>query len=87
VTSAVLAIGGIGSTPVLLGAAESLIGSVPGAAEIDAVAATAEAAASLYDDHRGSALYKKAMAREWAARVLRACLDPSGPAVPDLVAG
>lgn len=87
VTSAVLAIGGIGSTPVLLPAAESLIGSVPGPADLDAVAATAEAAASPHDDQRGSARYKKAMAREWAARVLRACLDPGSPAAPDLIAG
>jgi CO/xanthine dehydrogenase FAD-binding subunit len=46
-----------------------------------------EAAASPHDDQRGSARYKKAMAREWAARVLRACLDPGSPAAPDLIAG
>ncbi len=87
VTSAVLALGGVGSTPLLVGGAASLIGTVPGQAEVESAAAAAEAAASPHDDQRGSARYKKAMAREWAARVIRACLDPDATAVPDLVVG
>jgi aerobic carbon-monoxide dehydrogenase medium subunit len=87
ITGAVLAVGGVGSTPLLVPAAAGLAGTVPGSAEVEAVAAAAETAASPFDDQRGSARYKKAMAREWAARVLRACLDPGAPAVPDLVAG
>jgi carbon-monoxide dehydrogenase medium subunit len=87
VTSAVLALGGVGSTPLLVGGAAGLIGTVPGQAEVESAAAAAEAAASPHDDQRGSARYKKAMAREWAARVIRVCLDPDATAVPDLVVG
>lgn len=87
ITSAVLALGGVGRTPLLVPAASGLAGTVPGPHEVQAVAAAAEAAAEPYDDQRGSARYKKAMAGEWAARVLRACLDPGAPPVPDLVAG
>jgi aerobic carbon-monoxide dehydrogenase medium subunit len=87
ITSAVLALGGVGRTPLLVAAASGLAGTVPGPHEVQAVAAAAEAAAEPYDDQRGSARYKKAMAGEWAARVLRACLDPGAPPVPDLVAG
>lgn len=87
VTGATLALGGVGRTPLLVPAAGALIGTVPSTADVAAVAAAAEATAEPYGDQRGSARYKKAMAREWAARVLRACLDPHGPSVPDLVAG
>jgi CO/xanthine dehydrogenase Mo-binding subunit len=67
--------------------AAGLAGTIPGASEIEAVADAAEAVADPSDDQRGSARYKKAMAREWAARVLRACLDPGSPPVPGVVAG
>jgi carbon-monoxide dehydrogenase medium subunit len=87
VISAMLAVGGAGPTPLLVREAARLAGTVPGPSEVEAVAEMAAAAADPYDDQRGSARYKKAMAREWAARVLRACLNPDGPAVPDLVAG
>lgn len=87
VTSAVLALGGVGSTPLLVGETARLLGPAPGRAEVESVAAAAEAAASPYDDQRGSAAYKKAMAGEWAARVIRACLDPDATPVADLVAG
>lgn len=87
VTSAVLALGGVGMTPVLVSEATGLAGTVPGPLEVEAVAEMAGAAADPYTDQRGSAQYKRAMAREWAARVLHACLNPGGPPVPDLVAG
>jgi carbon-monoxide dehydrogenase medium subunit len=87
IARAALALGGVGSTPLLIPEAAALAGTVPGPADVEAVAAAAEAAASPFDDQRGSARYKKAMAREWAARVLRACLDEHYPPVPDLVAG
>jgi aerobic carbon-monoxide dehydrogenase medium subunit len=87
ITGAVLALGGVGSTPLLVDGAASLLGPRPGQAEVEAVAAAAEAAASPFDDQRGSARYKKAMAGEWAARVIRACLDPDAAPGPDLVAG
>jgi carbon-monoxide dehydrogenase medium subunit len=87
VTSAVLALGGVGSTPLLVGETARLLGPAPGRSEVESVAAAAEAAASPYDDQRGSAAYKKAMAGEWAARVIRACLDPDATPVADLVAG
>jgi carbon-monoxide dehydrogenase medium subunit len=88
ITSAVLALGGVGPTPLLVAEAAALAGTVPGADEIEAVAEAAEAVADPSDDQRGSARYKKAMAREWTARVLRACLDPgAGPRVPGLLAG
>lgn len=85
VTSAVLALGGVGGTPLLVPAASGLAGAVR--ADVEAVAAAAQATAEPYDDQRGSARYKKAMAREWAARVLRACLDDTGPPAPGVVAG
>jgi carbon-monoxide dehydrogenase medium subunit len=78
VTRAVLALGGVGPVPLLVQEAAILAGTVPGPREIDAVAGAAEAAADPSGDQRGSARYKKAMAREWTARVLRACLDPGG---------
>ncbi|HEX6452396.1 MAG TPA: FAD binding domain-containing protein [Trebonia sp.] len=87
VTSAVLALGGVGSTPLLAREAERLIGTLPGTAEVTAVAAAAVEDTSPNDDQRGSARYKKAMAREWAARVLHACLEPGSPTIPDLMAG
>jgi carbon-monoxide dehydrogenase medium subunit len=87
VASAALALGGVGQTPLLVPAAAALAGTVPGASDIAAVADAAEAAAEPYRDQRGSVRYKKAMAREWAARVLRACLDPGSSPVPDVVAG
>ncbi len=87
ITSATLALGGVGPTPLLVPEAAGLAGTVPGPREIEAVAAAAEAAADPSDDQRGSARYKKAMAREWTGRVLRACLDADGgPPVPGLVA-
>lgn len=86
VVSATLALGGAGPVPLLVPAA-GLAGTAPGPAEIEAVAAAAEAAADPSSDQRGSAAYKKAMAREWAGRVLRACLDAGGPPVPGVVAG
>ena len=87
VVSAALALGGVGQTPLLVPAAAGLAGTVPGSPEVAAVAEAAEAAAEPYEDQRGSVRYKKAMAREWAARVLHACLDPGRPSGPDIVAG
>jgi carbon-monoxide dehydrogenase medium subunit len=88
VRRAVLALGGVGPVPLLVPEAARLAGTVPGPDEIEAVAEAAEAAADPPADQRGSARYKKAMAREWASRVLRACVDPDGgPPVPGLVAG
>jgi aerobic carbon-monoxide dehydrogenase medium subunit len=86
VTAAVLALGGVGPTPLLVPVA-ALTGTVPGAAEIEAVAEAAESAAGPSDDQRGSARYKKAMAREWTARVLRTCLDLGSHPAPGVVAG
>ncbi len=87
VSSAILALGGVGPAPLLVPQAAGLTGTIPGAAEIEVVAEAAQAAADPPDDQRGSARYKKAMAREWAARVLRACLDPDRPLEPGTVAG
>lgn len=87
VASAALALGGVGQTPLLVPAASALAGTVPGSPDVAAVAEAAEATAEPYQDQRGSVRYKKAMAREWAGRALRACLDPDCPPVPDVVAG
>ena len=87
VVSAALALGGVGQTPLLVPAAAALASTVPASTDVAAVAEAAEVAAEPYEDQRGSVRYKKAMAREWAARVLRACLDPGSPPVPDVVAG
>ncbi len=86
VTRATLALGGVGPAPLLVSRAGELAGRVPGAGDIEAVAAAAEQAADPVDDRLGSARYKKAMAREWTRRALRACLagergrPDSGPA-------
>lgn len=87
VATAALALGGVGQTPLLVPAAAALVGTVPGPPEVAAVAAAAEAAAEPFADQRGSARYKKAMAREWASRVLHACLDPGGPSVLNVAVG
>jgi aerobic carbon-monoxide dehydrogenase medium subunit len=87
VTSAILALGGVGGVPLLVSAAAALTATIPGEREIAAVAEAAAAAADPFDDQRGSARYKQAMAREWSARVLRACLDTGRPPVPGIVAG
>jgi aerobic carbon-monoxide dehydrogenase medium subunit len=83
VSGAVLALGGVSRVPLLVSAAATLTAI----GDIAAVAEAAEAAAEPTDDQRGSARYKKAMAREWSARVLRACLNPEHPPEPGLVAG
>jgi carbon-monoxide dehydrogenase medium subunit len=87
VTRAVLAVGGAGPVPLLVTEMTALLGPEPGETEIEMAARAAEAAARPLDDQRGSARYKKAMAAEWSARVLRACLDPGHPPVPGLVVG
>lgn len=85
VTGAVLALAGVGPTALLVPGAAGLAGTGPGAESaadaIEAAAAAAAQAASPVDDRLGSARYKKAMAREWTRRVLRACLDD--PAAPE----
>lgn len=75
VTRAVLALGGVGPTPLLVPEAEGLAGLEPGADDIEAVAAAAERTADPVDDRLGSVRYKKAMAREWTRRALFACLN------------
>jgi carbon-monoxide dehydrogenase medium subunit len=87
VTRAVLAVGGAGPVPLLVTGTTALLGPEPGETEIEAAARAAEAASRPLDDQRGSVRYKKAMAAEWSARVLRACLDPGHSPVPGLVAG
>jgi carbon-monoxide dehydrogenase medium subunit len=82
VTKAVLAIGAAGPVPLLVSGVTEHLGSEPGEAEIDAAAQSVRAAAQPLDDQRGSARYKKAMAAEWSARVLRACLYPGRPSAP-----
>ena len=67
VTGAVLAMGGVAPAPLLVPGAADLTGTLPGAPEIEAVAEAAEAAADPSDDQRGSARYKKAMARRCPA--------------------
>lgn len=91
VSGAVIALGGVGPVPLLVPEAAALAGGVPGPADIEAVAAAAERTATPADDQRGSARYKKAMAREWTRRALRACLasgdgQPFRPA-PGVTAG
>lgn len=78
VARAVLALGAAGPTPLLVREAERLSGQ-PTARDVEAVADAAEGAAQPVTDQRGSAAYKKAMARVHAQRVLQACLD-DGPA-------
>ena len=78
VASAVVALGGVGPVPLLVTEAAALVGGVPGPADVEAVAAAAERTATPADDQRGSARYKKAMAREWTRRSLLACLAGAG---------
>jgi carbon-monoxide dehydrogenase medium subunit len=87
VTRAVLAVGGAGPVPFVVDGLAELLGTSPGEDEIEAAARAARAAAQPLDDQRGSAEYKTAMAAEWSARVLRACLYPDTKSVPGLVVG
>jgi len=54
-----LAAGGVGPIPLLIGGLEVFYGRKPDAATVDAIAGAAEAAAKPIDDIRGSAAYKK----------------------------
>lgn len=76
VIRAVVCAGGAGPVPLLVSGATELLGPEPGEPQIEAVARAAGAAARPAADQRGSVRYKKAMAAEWSARVLRACLNP-----------
>ncbi len=85
VTRVVLALGGVGPTPLLVPEAGQLAGLEPGADDIEAVAAAAEQVADPVADRLGSVRYKKAMAREWTRRALHACLSDHDGA--DVTAG
>jgi len=74
VTRAVLALGGVGPTALLVPEAGALAGIEPSADDIEAVAVAAGRTAEPVDDRLGSVAYKKAMAREWTRRALHACL-------------
>lgn len=88
VAAAALALGGVAEKTLLCPAADSLVGFVPGQHALGAVAAAAAEQTSPFDDQRGSARYKKEMAREWALRAMRACLAaPGEPLPPGVKAG
>jgi carbon-monoxide dehydrogenase medium subunit len=87
VTRAVLAVGGAGPVPLLFDGLAELLGTAPGEPGIEAAVQAVRAAARPLEDQRGSARYKQAMAAEWSARVLRACLYPGRAPVPGVAAG
>jgi carbon-monoxide dehydrogenase medium subunit len=69
-----IALGGVGSVPIRAREAEALLRDQP--LEEDVIAAAAAAAAAATDptsDGRGSADYKREMARVWTERALRRC--------------
>ncbi|MBX5468106.1 MAG: xanthine dehydrogenase family protein subunit M [Firmicutes bacterium] len=74
VTEARVALSGVGPTPVWVPEAAQLIGEKPGSREIAGVAEAASRRADPWDDLRGSAEYKRAMARVWTRRVLEEVL-------------
>lgn len=70
-----MGLGGIGSTPVLLDIAQHL-GSGTSNSTVEAIGAAAyDAAAGALDDLNGSAPYRRAMARLYSQRAVRAALD------------
>jgi aerobic carbon-monoxide dehydrogenase medium subunit len=74
--STTLVLGGVGATPLRIHSAETCLGGRP---LTDARIAEASAIAAQdidpWDDLRGSAAYKRAMARVWTARALSALRD------------
>lgn len=69
--SAALVLGGVGPTPMRIRAAEVLLsGQAPTDARIAEAARLAAADIEPWDDLRGSAVYKRAMAKVWTARAL-----------------
>jgi aerobic carbon-monoxide dehydrogenase medium subunit len=71
-----LALGGVGPVPLRAWRAEELLRGTPLGPESIAAAATAVAEdVDPIADGRGSADYKRAMARVWTERALRDCLD------------
>lgn len=69
--SAVLVLGGVGPTPIRIRAAEAVLAGYPMTdARIAEAARLAAEGIEPWDDLRGSAAYKRAMARVWTARVL-----------------
>lgn len=74
VRSARLALSGVGPTPIWVEAAAGWTGIRPSAQDIAELADAAAAAADPWDDLRGSAEYKRAMARVFTRRVLEEVL-------------
>jgi carbon-monoxide dehydrogenase medium subunit len=75
VSSARVALGGVAPTPLLLAdAARILTGQRPRPGLLEEAAAAAWRAADPWDDRRGTARYKRAMARVWTRRCLEELL-------------
>jgi carbon-monoxide dehydrogenase medium subunit len=75
VAALALALGGVASRPITVpDAASCLLGRRPDPAAIAEAAAAAERACDPVDDQRGSAAYKRAMARVWTRRALEQVL-------------
>jgi carbon-monoxide dehydrogenase medium subunit len=76
IAEARVAIGGAGPRPIRARAVEeALTGQTPGVGTIQAASATLDAVLDPIDDSRGSAEYKRAMARVWVERVLGELCD------------
>jgi carbon-monoxide dehydrogenase medium subunit len=69
VRGATLALGGVASTAFLIDCS-AMVGRPPGSAAVADVAETAAASSEPVTDQRGSAAYKRAMARLWTRRLL-----------------
>ncbi|MBO0714791.1 MAG: xanthine dehydrogenase family protein subunit M [Acidimicrobiales bacterium] len=77
VERAVVALGGVGPTPLLVPGLDPLLaGRAPDESALGAAAEAAQAAVRPTDDQRGSAAYKRAMAGVFTKRVLESCLSP-----------
>ena len=71
-----VALGACGPTPVRARSVEhTLTGAVPDAARIADAAAGVDADIAPFDDMRGSAAYKREMARVWTARALTSLVE------------
>lgn len=77
VERAVVALGGVGPTPLLVPGLDPLLaGTAPGEEALGAAAEAASASVAPTDDQRGSVAYKAAMAGVFTKRVLESCLGP-----------
>lgn len=81
IVEARVALGGVAAVPLRAGALEAaLIGLPAGSPALEEAAELVDAVLDPVDDARGSAAYKREMARVWTARALRSLVPAAGAA-------